>query len=104
MRLSSFLQGDGVPEPGGLRFKFYQPPLRGQGDDPGLDGLHEVGRGPLILGELIPQAQQHGGIRLPLLVGHDRIRHPLDDLRLQNIVQGGLHHHPLQPIPAHVGL
>ena len=98
------LPADGVLQAGAFCLQLHQQLLSGGSDDPGPDRLQDVLRLPLVLRELVPEAHQDGGVRLPLLESHDGIGHPLDNLRLKDVIQGSPDHLPLQPITGHVGL
>lgn len=93
-----FLHGDGVLQPLLFGLQFLKPPLRGGGDDTGFYGFQDIIDALLCSLQLISQGEQLGGISLPLLVGHDLIRHPLDHFRLQDGLQSCAYHHPLDPV------
>lgn len=104
MHMAQLFDLDGPLQIFAFAFQFQQPPLCGGGDDSGFDGSHHVIDGFFVFLQLGGQGGKLRRSRLPLLILHHGIRDPLHHVSPEDVVQSGLHDHPLDPLAGHVGL
>lgn len=96
--------GDLAGEPGLLCLQLQEPSLGAVGDDPLLNGCHDVLDGSLRFGQLVLQDGNVGLFLLTAAVGHSAVRDPRNHIILERIFFDGPGHSLLYGVPPHVGL
>lgn len=102
--VAQLFQFDGPLQIFRFGFQIQQTLLCGRCDDSGFDGLHHIVGSLFVFLQFGSQSGQLRRSRLPLLILHHGIRDPLHHVRTEDVVQSGLHDHPLNPLAGHVGL